>query len=331
MEKVSVIMPVYNAEKSIGDALRSVQAQTYKNFELIIVDDGSQDESGYIADIISKEDERIHVLHIDNGGVSNARNSALSRCTGKYIAFIDADDKMYPDMLCHMVKAMQDDVDLVCAGFMVVSTSGKDLFSQKPLDQCLDIKHYDEAIADLQDKEALNSLWNKLFRIEIINANKLKMDPAVKMGEDFLFVIDYLTCMRGKIRCLSDAVYGYTLSPTGAQATFKNKNALQERINQLYRLESLYVREKYNKDSIYAEQLRCIYTSLLETTNINDVLGMVYEDDRNREMLSIFRPQSKKFKFFAALLKSHCTVLISCAVFSYKTLKKLKRKSYRWD
>lgn len=331
MEKVSVIMPAYNAEITIGDAIRSVESQTYKNFELIVVDDGSRDETAIIVDNMSMEDERIRVFHIENGGVSNARNVGLKCCTGKYVAFIDADDQMGPNMLQTMLDAMQEDVDLVCTGFMVVSPSGKDLFAQKPFNKRLDKKHYDEAIAELQDKKALNSLWNKLFRTELIKENRLVMDSAVKMGEDFLFVIDYLTCMSEKLRCLPDTVYRYTLSPKGAQATIKNGDAVQERINQLYRLATLYDREKYSLDSIYAEQLRCIYTSLIEAENIRSVLDMVYEDECNEKMLHTYRPKSKKFKLFASLLRSRNKVLISSAVSGFKSFKILKGTSYRWN
>lgn len=331
MRKVSVIMPAYNAEKTIEEAIRSVSAQSYINIELIIVDDGSQDQTGIIADTLSKADDRIRVFHIKNGGVSNARNFALEKCTGEYVAFIDSDDKMYPEMLSKMVKAMSENVDLVCAGFMVVSQSGMDLFSQQPFDRSLDRDHYDEAIAELQDKKALNSLWNKLFRYSVIKTNKLEMDPAVKMGEDLLFIIDYISCIEKEINCISDIVYKYTLSPNGAQATIKSKNAVRERIDQLYRFEPLYEKNGYKRDSIYAEQLRCIYTSLIESSNISPVLDIMYSDERNEKMLSTYRPQNKKFKLFAGLLRSHKKIFIYAAVTCFKTFKKLKGTSYQWS
>lgn len=331
MEKVSVIMPAYNAEKSIESAIRSVVAQSYKNIELIIVDDGSQDKTGIIADTLSEEDERIRVFHIKNGGVSSARNLAIAKCTGEYVAFIDSDDTMYPEMLSKMVKAMKENVDLVCAGFMAVSQSGMDLFAQQPFDRRVDRDHYDEAIAELQEKKALNSLWNKLFRYSVIKMNKLEMDPSVKMGEDLLFIIDYIRCIEKEINCISDIVYRYTLSPQGAQATIKSKNAVRERIDQLYRFEPLYEENGYNKDSIYAEQLRCIYTSLIESSNISAILDIMYHDERNQKMLSIYKPQNKKFKVFAGLLRSHNKVFIYGAVTCFKLFKKLKGTSYQWD
>ena len=331
MEKVSVIMPAYNAGKTIAKAIRSVESQTYKNFELLIIDDGSNDETALISDSMSREDERVRVIHIENTGVSNARNVALKHCTGKYVAFIDADDQMCSDMLQIMMSAMLEDVDLVCAGYTVISSTGIELFSQKPVNSSLDRKHYDIAIADLQDKKALNPLWNKLFRRDIIENNKITMDPAVKMGEDFLFVIEYLTCMKKKIRCISNTIYKYTLSSQGAQATIKNKNAVRDRIDQLYKLSFLYNREKFSYDSIYAEQLRCIYTSLSETNDITFVLDMVYEDERNQEMLKRFVPENRKMRIFRVLLKSHSNILISCAVVAFKMLKKIEGKSYQWN
>ena len=189
----------------------------------------------------------------------------------------------------------------------------------------------DEAIAELQEKKALNSLWNKLFRYSVIKMNKLEMDPSVKMGEDLLFIIDYIKCIKKEINCISDIVYRYTLSPQGAQATIKSKNAVRERIDQLYRFEPLYEKNGYKRDSIYAEQLRCIYTSLIESSNISPVLDIMYSDERNEKMLSTYRPQNKKFKLFAGLLRSHKKIFIYAAVTCFKTFKKLKGTSYQWS
>ena len=92
MEKISVIIPVYNVEKFIEQSIKSVLNQTYKNLEIILVDDGSTDSSGSICDEYSKKDKRIKVIHQDNKGLSGARNSGLDIATGKYIMFLDSDD-----------------------------------------------------------------------------------------------------------------------------------------------------------------------------------------------------------------------------------------------
>lgn len=97
-ETISVIVPVYNAEKYLDRCVESIVAQTYKNLEIILVDDGSTDNSPAICDAWAKKDSRIRVIHKKNGGVSSARNAGLDACTGDYIGFADADDWMEPDM-----------------------------------------------------------------------------------------------------------------------------------------------------------------------------------------------------------------------------------------
>ena len=102
MEKISVIMPVYNAEKFIRQSINSILTQTHRNIEIILVDDGSKDLSGKICDEYSKIDSRIKVIHKENGGSSSARNMALDVATGKYIMFIDADD-FYENNSCELL------------------------------------------------------------------------------------------------------------------------------------------------------------------------------------------------------------------------------------
>ena len=104
MSKISVIVPVYNAEQYFRECIDSILRQTYTDFELIIVDDGSTDRSGDIADKYAVADKRVRVLHKQNGGQSSARNAGLDICTGKFIAFVDADDYIHSEMLARLMN-----------------------------------------------------------------------------------------------------------------------------------------------------------------------------------------------------------------------------------
>ena len=118
--KVSVIMPVYKVEEYVGKAIESIQAQTLKDWEFLIVDDGTPDKSGEICDAYAAEDERIHVIHKENGGAPSARNTAIEIAKGEYMYFMDSDDWAEPTMLEDMYKlAKRDNAQLVVAGFFI--------------------------------------------------------------------------------------------------------------------------------------------------------------------------------------------------------------------
>lgn len=130
MEKtplLSVIVPVYNVEDYLGRCVESILAQTYKNLEIILVDDGAKDSSGAICDAYAQKDRRIQVIHKENGGLSSARNAGLDMATGTYIAFVDSDDWIEPDAYENMLKVAQKlDVKLVCGGrYDVKSKTGE--------------------------------------------------------------------------------------------------------------------------------------------------------------------------------------------------------------
>ena len=118
--KVSIIMPVYKVEDYVGKAIESIQAQTLKEFEFLIVDDGTPDRSGEICDAYAKKDSRIHVIHKENGGAPSARNMAIDIAKGKYMYFMDSDDWAEPTMLEDMYNlAERDRAQLVVAGFFI--------------------------------------------------------------------------------------------------------------------------------------------------------------------------------------------------------------------
>ena len=120
---LSVIVPVYNVEDYLGRCVDSILAQTYKNLEVILVDDGAKDSSGSVCDAYAGKDDRVRVIHKENGGLSSARNAGLDICRGTYIAFVDSDDWIEPDAYENMLKTALDlDVKLVCGGRYDVSS-----------------------------------------------------------------------------------------------------------------------------------------------------------------------------------------------------------------
>ena len=185
--KISVIVPVYNCGEYLSDCLDSILGQTYQNFEIILIDDGSQDCSGAICDAYGAKDSRIRVIHQKNHGVSHARNTGLTLATGDAISFIDGDDTLEPDMYELLVKTMQEhEADIAhCGFFRVEHNSRKPIYGTK----AIHIHDKEEAVGVLLKGNLFNgALWNKLFRVHITNG--LSFREELKINEDILFCFE---------------------------------------------------------------------------------------------------------------------------------------------
>lgn len=178
---ISVIVPVYNVEDYLEKSLSSLLIQTYRKLQVIIIDDGSTDNSGEICDYYGANDGRIEVYHIQNAGVSNARNQGLNYAKGKYIYFFDPDDSLEPDALWTLYKQIKNGADLVECSYFKDFTNVKE-----------EVIHPEKKISS---QEAIRSLllwdgyltsfcWDKLYNKEKIG--DIRFDSKLKIGEDNL-------------------------------------------------------------------------------------------------------------------------------------------------
>jgi glycosyltransferase involved in cell wall biosynthesis/DNA-binding MarR family transcriptional regulator len=190
---VSIIVPVYNAEKLLHRCVDSILQQTYHDFELFLIDDGSTDGSGAICDAYASQDARVHVLHQKNAGVSAARNRALKKAQGTYLQFLDSDDWIIPDATRLLVRAAEDNAcDLVVADFYRVvgdrvSHKG-DIGETNVLTRAQYAAHMMDNPADFY----YGVLWNKLYRSDIVRQHHLRMNPQIRWCEDFMFNLEYI-------------------------------------------------------------------------------------------------------------------------------------------
>lgn len=173
--KISVIIPVYKAELYIEACVSSILAQTYSDFELILVDDGSPDRSGLICDELAKTDPRIQVIHKENGGAATARNAGLDSATGDYIAFVDGDDLIHPQYLEFLLRLLeQNNADFSMCHYDFFEDEGT-VFSDAPTDT-FTVIHGPELLADFHNhcgKVSLISLCMKLFKKEIFDGLRI--------------------------------------------------------------------------------------------------------------------------------------------------------------
>ena len=194
--QVSVIMPAYNVDRYVRRAVESLQRQTFRDFELLVVDDGSTDRTGQILDSLAEHDYRITVFHLENGGAPAARNHALDHAHGTYVYFMDADDWAEPDMLADMVKlAGQSRLELVVTGFYIDTYYGRDgqfRTDLKTRPSCIypTCEEFRAAAWQLFDENLLYPPWNKLFLRERIEDLGVRFRPTFM--DDFPFVLDYI-------------------------------------------------------------------------------------------------------------------------------------------
>lgn len=192
MKKISIIVPVYNVEKYVEKCIQSLINQSYKNIEIILVDDGSNDRSNKIIDEYAKVDSRILTIHQKNKGVSAARNAGLKVATVEYVGFVDPDDYVDYQMYETMLKKIELNMsDLAVCGFSKVTelSDKEEIFEIK--DELLSPKKCVEDLFDFRGGYAIKpSVWNKLFRRDKIG--DLKFDENIGISEDLKFVVQYI-------------------------------------------------------------------------------------------------------------------------------------------
>ena len=221
MPKISVIVPVYNVERYIGDCVGSIMNQSFDDFELILVDDGSPDNSGAICDELAQTDPRISVFHTGNGGVSKARNFGMSKANGEWICFIDSDDYIDKTYLEDFMSAEKSS-DLIMQGYKRFY-NGRILSSVDFED--LKTQNTEEILACSEYKHIINSPCFKLFKRSIINEHALAFDTGVSFGEDHLFSLSYVKYVR---KVTYSKAKGYNYRITDSESLTRRKVPYQQ-------------------------------------------------------------------------------------------------------
>lgn len=250
--RVSIIIPIYNAQANLHRCIDSVLKQDFEDFELILVDDGSRDSSGTICDEYEKMDERIRVIHKENSGVSDSRNLALSLAKGEYLQFLDSDDWITPDATGLLVRtAMEYDCDMVISDFYRVV--GERLAHKGDIQED-GVLTREEFAMYMMEKPAdfyYGVLWNKLYRREIIEQNGLCMDKDISWCEDFIFNMEYIRHVK-KVYALRVPIYYYVKTPgslvsqgTSLSKTIRMKRTVFKCYNDFYK--DIFKEEDYEK------------------------------------------------------------------------------------
>ena len=188
--KFSIVVPVYNAKLYLKRCIDSILSQTFDEFELILVNDGSTDGSGDICNEFKRCDARIKVINGPNKGVSSARNKGIENACGEYITFIDADDEIELSYLENMSKGLG--FDLIVTGFCYENVPMKPCFTKMHVDskECIS-----ECITEYLKTDHFCFPWARAFKAQIIREKKIRFDTKVRFGEDHIFNWEYLCCI----------------------------------------------------------------------------------------------------------------------------------------
>lgn len=209
---VSIIVPVYNAEKYLNRCIDSILSQTMTDFELLLIDDGSKDNSGRICDEYAEKDARVRVFHKPNGGVSSARNLGLDNAKGKWITFVDADDRCSCDYLEHLLSKVDDDTDLIISYAVICDSTGEK--AEVYPEYRVNANNFERLFVD-SDMHWHTSPWSKLYRASIIYENSLRFNEMMHIGEDADFLFSFML-ITDKIYVSSDTDYYYTCDVSGS-------------------------------------------------------------------------------------------------------------------
>lgn len=207
---ISVIVPVYKAEKYLHRCVDSILAQSYTDFELLLIDDGSPDNSGAICDEYAQKDSRVRVFHKENGGVSTARNLGLDNAWGEYVTFCDSDDYVGDNWLIVYSEAIKEKVDFAIQGIYYITNKGE-LETKKlvPYKGC-NLNDKRNLIVQLMSQGVYGYPVTKLFRRQIIEDNHIRFDTNSTFREDEQFFSKYLEYVNS-FKCIDEENYYYIL------------------------------------------------------------------------------------------------------------------------
>lgn len=328
---ISVVVPMYKVEKYVQACIASILNQSFQNFEILLVNDGSPDKCGEIADEYCNRDARIKVIHQRNKGTSSARNAGIDAATGEYIVFIDPDDQISSHYLQQLYNTAQNNnCDAVVCGYREILTN-KQVVPGFILNEIRSGKDFVLSSTDVHSKNDLCFTWRILFRLDIIRKKQIRFNEKVIVGEDTIFNLEYFLESE-RMYCIPDALYDYTVNnPHSIMKTLYKPNLdsslilqyeirkqLSEKFglmdNSFYRGDMAY----YYVTSIY----RMLVSNLISSSETDKIRGLarilnyeMFTDSFNEIGFSYKCGKVKEYIYYLAL--------------RYKLMPLLKRELYQ--
>lgn len=277
---ISVIIPVYNVEKYLNKCITSVVEQTYKNLEIIIVDDGSTDQSPEICDEWKKRDSRIQVVHSSNGGAGKARNTALDMATGDYVTFVDSDDYIAPQMYQVLLEQFYDGIGIVECNYSMVYDDSEEFKEERKIYKIHTYSAMEAMYENINDHIFRQLIWNKMYRKDVIKGIYF---PTGKKIDDEFWTYQAIG-NASKLIYMDQKLYAYR----------QQEQSVMHLLDAKKRLEALKAKEERHK-------YICKFMPQLKTESLNNLwFTCIYQGqrvlkDKNKENLKSVYPQIKRF------------------------------------
>lgn len=335
-EKVSVIIPIYNEESYLKKCIDSVLKQTYHNIEVLLVNDGSTDNSFEICKKYAESDKRVIVLNQENMGVSAARNQGIRKSRGKYIVFVDSDDWIEAETIRNLIDIQSNyNYDLVIYGHYKDDLIAKkrDEYKQ-PKNIIKDKKDISYLLSDLILTERLNALWNKMYKSSIIKNYNISFSEKLNIAEDLLFNFQYFMNVNS-LFILGEPYYHYMVREEESLTTkyHPHKYEMLTKVNDYMQLE-LTTRESYkaalqSTQHIRIKNIYSVFLDLLSKSSHNtrkerlEYIDLIIQ----KENLSNLNSTQRAYRVLAVILRTKNKYIIYCIV---RLIHEIKKGDLNW-
>lgn len=335
METVSIIIPIYNAQRYIEACLDSIRKQSYQHIEVLLIDDGSNDNSGAICDNYAKQDQRFTVYHRKNAGVSASRNFGLKHSKGKYILYVDADDTIEADMVekcVHLAESNHADL-VICSFRYYIMDDNRIVENSLGCDFCAtEMELFRYWFSVLIEKEILNPPWNKLVRKDLLEANHIRFCEKYSICEDMAFSVQTIAASK-KTVLTREMYYNYYLKSSGT-LVFKFHENYFEALTSFYKTAYKYC-SRFDNNRKQIKTLNTLYVKLI-IMFLNQIYTMSNWDIKTR--LAKMREIGKNDKFLYAIKnvslnkkkKLVCWLLQTEHLYLLHILYRIKSKKDKW-
>ncbi|WP_288735329.1 glycosyltransferase family 2 protein [uncultured Phocaeicola sp.] len=287
---ISIIIPVYNVANYLSQCLNSVIAQKYKNWECILIDDGSTDDSGHICDNYSQIDNRITTIHQTNQGVSAARNTGIKYANRQYITFVDSDDWIDENYLDTLLKGLETQTELVASGLIQeFSDTTRQIFApKKDYTFQLDEEHT-RIFVEMNRLSLFYGPVAKLYKYAIIKKHHILFPENCSYGEDLIFNYRYLGCIK-EITCISAANYHYRIIGSGTLSSRFRPDQFETDYSQWKILRIFYQQQqmwnKISQEYLYQKLWGIVYDGIFGQQNIQkNIIDKIINIPEHNELI----------------------------------------------